>query len=117
MIEQIQQHAAKVPGPGTYEHDPTLAGFHSTFRRGSSTGMAEAKVKSQLDLEMDRAKELPGPGAACPRPAQMPRGVLACLLWLACWPAGRAGPAFRRAPRASAVGGGAPRALHLAAAV
>ena len=62
MLEQVQIDASKVPGPGTYEHMPTLKGFHSTHLKGRATGIHEGDLKSELDIEMDRARTLPGPG-------------------------------------------------------
>eukprot|EP00966_Prymnesium_polylepis_P169998 3929805-Prymnesium_polylepis.1 len=54
--------ASKIPGPGTYEHQPTLQGFHSTYLKGRATGIHEGDIKSDLDIEMERAKTVPGPG-------------------------------------------------------
>jgi len=46
-----------VPGPGTYNLSSGLSAGRATVLRGGG------KVKSELDMEMDRARDLPGPGA------------------------------------------------------
>ena len=45
-----------VPGPGMYDLGSGLSSGRSTILRGGG------KVKSDLDIEMDRARDLPGPG-------------------------------------------------------
>lgn len=49
--------AGVVPGPGTYDLSKGLSPGRATLIRGSG------KVKSELDIAMDLAKDLPGPGA------------------------------------------------------
>lgn len=62
-LEDVMLSAARIPGPGTYEHVPTLKGFNSTYLKGRSTGIHEGDIKSDMELGMERARTVPGPGA------------------------------------------------------
>jgi len=69
-LEQVQLNSSWVPGPGTYETGETFKGgtisaimgassAHASLR---STGMHPGLIRSDLDMTIDRARELPGPG-------------------------------------------------------
>ena len=56
-LERAMKDSAKVPGPGHYD----LSGGLSSGRSASLGG--GGLVKSELEVVMDRAKDVPGPGA------------------------------------------------------
>lgn len=58
-LEQVMTASAKVPGPGTYEDQS----FSQLSPGRSNTLHGSGIIKTDLQIQMERAEQLPGPGA------------------------------------------------------